>query len=121
MEKSSNRHMLLLILKTPMVFETITEVLGELKVDSIVLKGSQITSAEEAQKLEVPMVGGFMRLLEKDAPESKAVLTVMEDSKLQRFEERCQSIYGDFTDHKDLMAFVLPVIRTLGSQLKFAG
>lgn len=120
MEKSNNRHMLLLILKTPMVFESVTEILSDLQVDSIVLKGSQIMSAEQGQNLEVPMVGGFLRLLEKDSPEGKAVLTVMDEDVLQTFEARCERAHGNLLGNKELMAFVLPVIRTLGNQLPCA-
>lgn len=121
MEKSNNRHMLLLILRTPMVFESITEILSELNVDSIVLKGSQVTNAEEGQNLELPMVGGFLRFLEKDAPESKAILTVMDGEVMEIFEARCEAVYGNLVENKDFSAFVLPVLRTLGQRFEFAG
>lgn len=120
MENYQEKHMLLLILRSPMVFEAVVELLAELEVESIVLKGSQISGPEAEQKLEVPMVGGFLRLLEKDAPDSKAILTIMEDDAMNVFEKRCEEMVGDLAESKELSALVLPVVRTLGQQLKTA-
>lgn len=118
MENCQEKHMLLLILRSPMVFEAVVETLMELHVESIVLKGSQITGPEEEQRLEVPMVGGFLRLLEKDSPDSKAILTIMEDDAMNEFEKRCEEMVGDLAESKELTALVLPVLRTLGHQFE---
>jgi len=116
MEMPNEKRMLLLILRSPMVFQTIVDVLSELHIESIVLPGYQVVGPEEEQKLDIPMVGGFLRLLEKDAPDSKVVLTLMKDEAMQTFEARCQEIYGDLSENKEFTALVLPVVRALGSQ-----
>jgi hypothetical protein len=113
--------MLLLILKTPIVFESIKEILTDLHTESIVLQGSQVRGPEADQNLELPLVGGFLRMLEQDQPDSKAVLTVMPDEILTVFEEKCKALYGDLNQTKDLTALVLPLSRTMGRQMKFAG
>lgn len=118
MEMCNEKRMLLLILRSPMVFQTIVDILSELHIESIALPGYQVVGPEEEQKLEIPMVGGFLRLLEKDSPDSKVVLTLMEDDAMQAFEKRCEEIYGNLEENKEFTALVLPVIKTLGSQLK---
>ncbi len=120
METCKEKRMLLLILRAPIVFQTIAEILTDLHIESIALSGYQVAGPEEEQMLAVPMVGGFLRLLEKDAPDSKAVLAVMEDDVMIEFEKRCEGIYGNLAESKEFMALVLPVIRTLGSRFEFA-
>lgn len=116
MEEMEKRQMLFLIL-SPVVFETVAEILSDLRVESIALKGTQVTGPATNQNLELPMVGGFLRLLEKDAPESRAVLAVMKEERLAEFEARCESIFGDLAGNRDILAMVLPVTRTLGHRL----
>ncbi len=121
MENFKGQHMLLLLLKKPAVMEAITEILREMGIQSICLQGSEGINAKEEKDLELPFVGSFLRLMEQDEPEGKAVLTVLNDEKLKVFEKHCEERIGDYSKTKELTALILPVSRSLGQQFQFAG
>lgn len=120
-ENFKGQHMLLLLLKKPAAVETVIEILREMNVQSICLQGSEGTKSKEERVSELPFVGSFLRLLEQEEPEGKAVLTVLNDESLEAFEKYCEERMGDFTTNKELTALILPVSRSLGRRFKFAG
>lgn len=121
MENFKGQHMLLLLLKKPAVVEAVIEILREMNIQSICLQGSEGTKSKVEKGSELPFVGSFLRLMEQEEPEGKALLTVLNDERLELFEKHCEERMGDFSNNKELTALILPVSRSLGRRFKIAG